>query len=494
VREREVKRALPPETPPLDPDGLLEGLGRWTDDAVDQRATYFDTPDLRLTRAGVSIRFRSDDGWTVKTPVGTDDDAVVRDEHHFPGGPGRPPPEATDLVLAWTRTAPLGEVATVTTRRRRLTVAGDDGATVLEVTDDDVTTEATGRASTAFREIEVEVGPAGTRRALRTVVERLDRLGAEPAPSPSKVARALGDDARRPADAPAATDPADGADLGELVRHALTASLHRLVSYDHRARVGDDPEGVHQARVATRRLRSDLRTFRPVLDRAWAEALRDDLAWIGGELGAVRDADVLLDALSDHLAELPAGDRADAAPLLDRLGRERASRRDALLVALRSTRYLELLDRLVAAAAQPRLADGADHPKRRARKLARHSWRRLRATVRALPSEPSDEQLHEVRKRAKQARYALEAIAPVAAPHSARLARRLATLQDHLGAQHDAIVATEWLRSATAGRENSDVGFAAGMLAQSFLRDAGEMRAGWPDAWRRVRRAARAVF
>src|SRR5205085_6668255 len=129
--------------------------------------------------------------------------------------------------------------------------------------------------------------------------------------------------------------------------------------------------------------------------------------------------------------------RARAEPLLVRLGHERAARRDELLAALRSTRYLVLLDRLVAAAASPRLAGGAAHPKRRARRLARRPGHRLRRTVRALPHDPSDEQLHEVRKRAKQARYALEAIEPVASKHAARLARRLATLQDRLGAQHD---------------------------------------------------------
>jgi CHAD domain-containing protein len=440
----------------------------------------------------VSIRFRSDDGWTVKTPVTTDDDGIVRDEHRYAGGPGRPPPEATDLVLGWTRAAPLEEIATVTTRRRRLVVTGDDDATMLEVTDDDVTTESAGRAPTVFREIEVELGPAGTTHALRTVVTRVDRLGAEPAPSPSKIARALGDDARRPPDAPAPTDLAGDADLAELVRHALGASVHRLVSYDHLARVGDDPEGVHQARVATRRLRSDLRTFRSVLDPAWAEDLRDDLGWIGGELGAVRDADVLLDALHNHLSELPAGDQAHAEPLLVRLGHERAARRDALLAALRSTRYIALLDRLVDAAANPRPADGTPHPRRRARKLARHSWRRLRRTVRALPDDPTDEQLHEVRKRAKQARYALEAITPVASKRAARLARRLATLQDRLGAQHDAIVATAWLR--TAADEDPATAFAAGMVADEALRVATQVRARWPAAWRRVRRSARDVF
>ena len=60
--------------------------------------------------------------------------------------------------------------------------------------------------------------------------------------------------------------------IGAVIRDALDASVQRLLVADPVARVGDDPEGVHQARVATRRLRSDLRTFAPLLDPAWVDA------------------------------------------------------------------------------------------------------------------------------------------------------------------------------------------------------------------------------
>ena len=72
MEERERKLTIDAAVPLPDPDTLLAGLGQWTDETVDQEATYFDTADLRLTRAGVSLRFRSDDGWTVKTPTTAD--------------------------------------------------------------------------------------------------------------------------------------------------------------------------------------------------------------------------------------------------------------------------------------------------------------------------------------------------------------------------------------------------------------------------------------
>ena len=192
--EREVKLSIADEADALDPAVLFEGLGHWSDDTVDQHAVYFDTDDLRLTRAGASLRFRSDDGWTVKTPVATDGDEVVRHEHGFAGGPGRPPVGATDLVLGWSRGAPVDERSReVHTLRRRLRLFAEDDGPELEVVDDTVHTEATSAPSGTFREVEVELGADGHRRTSSSgwsagCACRVPR----PAPGPSKAAEALG--------------------------------------------------------------------------------------------------------------------------------------------------------------------------------------------------------------------------------------------------------------------------------------------------------------
>lgn len=490
-----MKLSLADDADALGPTVLFEGLGRWSDDTVDQHAVYFDTDDLRLTRAGASLRFRSDDGWTVKTPVGTSGDEVVRHEHAFAGGPGRPPVGATDLVLGWTRGARVDEVATVRTRRRRLRLCSDGGEPELEVVDDTVHTEATSAPPGTFREVEVELGAGGHRRTLEQVVRRLRASGAASGAGPSKVAHALGARARAEEDVadPGNLDPRAGLDA--LVRHAVAASVHRLTHHDHLVRIGDDPEGVHQARVATRRLRSDLRTFRPMLDAAWADALRDELRWLGTELGRVRDADVLLERLEARVATLPDPERAGAATLLAERHAARTRDRVALLDAMTSPRYLALLDRLVDAARAPRgLEAHPSHPRRRARRLARRPWKQLRRTVRALPDDPTDGQLHEVRKRAKHARYAFEAVAPVSPRRVARLATRISDLQDVLGEQHDAIGAADWLRDAAADHDEPGAAFAAGLLAGGFLHDAAQQRAEWRRPWRHARRLAADVF
>ena len=101
MEERERKLTIDATVPLPDPDTLFAGLGPWTDETVDQEATYFDTADLRLTRAGVSLRFRSDDGWTVKAPATADASELRRDEHVFGGRVDARPAPAEELVLGW---------------------------------------------------------------------------------------------------------------------------------------------------------------------------------------------------------------------------------------------------------------------------------------------------------------------------------------------------------------------------------------------------------
>ena len=135
------------------------------------------------------------------------------------------------------------------------------------------------------------------RRPSRDVVERLRGAGAADGEPLPKVVRALGPTATLPADV-VSYSVGKPATVDAVIRHAISDPVAKLVANDPVVRIGEDPEGVHQARVATRRLRSHLRTFRDLLDPEWAQSLRDELGWLGDELGAVRDADVLLERLA----------------------------------------------------------------------------------------------------------------------------------------------------------------------------------------------------
>src|SRR4029077_868377 len=118
-------------------------------------------------------------------------------------------------------------------------------------------------------------------------------------------------------------------------------------------RTSKDPEAVHQARVATRKLRSHLRTFGPLLEPEWTEPLRSELGWLAMALGAVRDREVLLERLRERAKSLPASDARSASSLLHILEVEIESLRKKLDTDLDSQRYVDLLESLVAAAHAP---------------------------------------------------------------------------------------------------------------------------------------------
>ena len=147
--------------------------------------------------------------------------------------------------------------------------------------------------------------PAGGDDDLTVVVGLLETAGARPAPFPSKLVRALGDAALAPPEVvePAAVvkpeEPASAA-----VASYLRAQTRALMAQDPRVRQ-DLYDSVHKMRVAARRLRSALRTFRPLLDRGRADALEPELRWLGTVLGDPRDREVLHDRLRKELDSLP---------------------------------------------------------------------------------------------------------------------------------------------------------------------------------------------
>jgi CHAD domain-containing protein len=254
-----------------------------------------------------------------------------------------------------------------------------------------------------------------------------------------------------------------------------------LSNHDPLVRTSGDPEAVHQARVATRKLRSHLRTFGPLLDVEWTDPLRTELGWLGLALGAVRDREVLLDRLRDRAKGLPAHDQRAAESLLSVLGKEIADLRKKLIVDLDSARYIELLDRLVDAAASPMTVPDADLAAIGVLPLlATGPWRRLRSAVRQLPDNATDPELHRIRILAKRARYAAEAVAPVAGPVAASFARAAAKLQTVLGEHQDSVTAQAWLRSANISGRRA---FAAGELIAMEHVAAAKSRSAWPKAW-----------
>src|SRR5262249_21152692 len=150
--------------------------------------------------------------------------------------------------------------------------------------------------------------------------------------------------------------------------------------------------------TATRRLRSELRTFRPVIEPQWVEPLEAELRWLADLLGAVRDVDILAERIRKALAARGGAEAATLDPFFTELAR----RHDQALLALRdglgSDRYRDLLTRLQPSSSPPGLRDEARLPCRDVLPpLAASAWRRLKKAAKALRPDDPDERFHEVR-------------------------------------------------------------------------------------------------
>ena len=503
AQEREFKFTPGPSFRAGDVFDRLPGLRTGEPSNRTLHATYYDTADLRLARTGASLRWRDDQGWMVKLPTtgsagsGGNGGLLTRDEitvdaepDATPGTPGTPPAAALDLLYALARSAPVEMVAKLVTVRNRVDLFDADDRKVAEMVDDEVSVLDGAHLLARFREVEVELTKHAGPDLGDEVVAALRAAGAgRPDPVP-KIVRALGPRAAEPPDL-GEPESLDEASLPvDVLRAAIVRSTRRLVAHDPGVRSGLDMEDVHQARVATRRLRSDLRTFAAVVDHEWSDSLRNELQWLGALLGGVRDADVLLERLERRLSTLESVDEEAGQRLLDGLHATRDAAREELLAEMRAPRYLALLDRMHDACHRvPGPLDAGDLGVE-VTDVVLAPWRKLRKAADDLGAHSPDPELHRVRILAKRCRYAAEAVAPAVGPDAARFAKQVAALQDVLGEHQDAVIAGQWLRrhaNDVAGDGAAAVAFVAGELAMLEQAAADASRELWPGAWRAAR-------
>lgn len=356
-----------------DERGASDGLVPLAEgEAVRQRltATYFDTDDFRLAAAGLTLRRRTggaDAGWHLKVPAGPG----ARSEVRLPAGRAvRAVPDALQkLVRAHSRTATLLPVAEIVTQRTVRRLVDPTGQVLAEVADDRVTArrllplDGSGDAAGApisWREIEVELvgGQAGL---LDDVDARLRAQGLRKAGAASKLAHLLGKSAigtktRRPLPKKAEQLTAK-APAGQVVLAHLGEQVAQVRAQDLPVRL-DAPDAVHKMRVATRRLRSALTTFKPLFATQAIRPLSAELKWLAGELGAARDAEVMRDRVRKAAqTEGDAAGHAPAAAIADQeLGQAYRTAHDRVLAELDGERYHQIvtaLDDLVASRPSP---------------------------------------------------------------------------------------------------------------------------------------------
>ncbi len=492
-REREVKFGADLRFEMPDLRKIVGSTKRLPEQSL--RTAYFDTADLRLWGRGITLRHRAGEGeesgkWTLKLPEASEGTAVERTELSWAGPPDVPPAEALSVLAGVIRHATLQRIVVLASTRKRLVLRNDQGADLGEI-DDDVVTVAKGtHKGLTFRQIELEFGDGHsptepTGYVVDAVVKKIRKAGAH-IEHVQKFAKSVG------LDGPPSEDPAvrlgRRATVGDVIRNSIANGYERLLDHDYRLRLEpeDPPErAVHQARVATRRLRSDLKTFSPFLDPVWLRHTTAELKWLGNRLGQVRDADVLAQRL----------ERAGSVELRLRLAAQRRDFSAELAEAINGNRYMHLLERLYAGShSAPLYVDPRTRTKSgrtpRPDDLARdvlpalvgRPWERVRRRVHKAGKKPSDTQLHQIRIASKQLRYAAEAAEPVVGKAAARTALRAKDLQTLLGDHHDAVAAEEWLQGVALDGTGS-AGFAAGQLACTTQQEQQELRRRWRAEW-----------
>jgi CHAD domain-containing protein len=409
-------------------------------------AVYFDTAGYDLAANKVTLRRRTggeDDGWHVKLPVGSGERLEIR--HPLGRAVSKVPIQVVQIVRVHVRDHELVPVVTLSTRRIVHRLLDADGEVLAEIADDEVTATVDGE-SESWREWEVELVNGGT-DLLEAAEPVLRAAGAKPASGPSKLARALGD--RVPKQ-----------DAWELPKKPTTADLFRAYAIAQVQAIRerdpgvrrDVPDSVHKMRVATRRLRSALATYRPVIDREVGDPLRDELKWLAGELGGARDAEVLREHFSTAV------DKQPVELVMGRVGAYidthlqsvyKAARVEAL-AALESERYFRLLDALDELVANPPLIGETRKASKQLPELLDHDWKRMSKGVKRMQeaedATEQDHELHEVRKASKRLRYAAESAVPVLGDDATGLVSRAKEVQEVLGDHQDSVVARELLR------------------------------------------------
>ena len=416
-------------------------------------STYYDTAQYDLAHAGITLRHRVErekQAWQLKIPLMKD-----RQEIELVDRQSIPPTIFRDLLFL-----PLGQQELVPVATLRVWRAGIrvriDHAPVAEVTLDHVSVMKDGATLQRFRELEIEQ-VNGKKSSLPDLERQLRQAGAEDHDGRPKLFRALSLVTSDPEPLPASDAPA----LAH-VRWALARHTQWLVTHDPGARLGREPESLHQMRVATRQLRAILRTAKPLLIPEWAVSLRDELRWLGRLLGPARDLDVQLAYFREESTSLDARDRRPLSSFIAQLEAQRINAQEILLNELKSARYLDLVRRLQQAAHDLTTVEST----RTLRDLAKQEYTKLRHAIRQAGRAPNSATIHEVRIKTKRARYAAELAGSTVGKPATRFINKARAVQDVLGMHQDALQAETYIRTFLKHSTSTRAAFVAGRMVE----------------------------
>ncbi len=496
--------------------------------------TYLDTEDWRLYRAGYALRVRRKGSnktseLTMKSlaPAGSGgkvrrreiSERVRNGDGGFPDlSEARGP--AGERLRALTGSHEVRPLFEIRTRRRTFSLrleaqedsvesgtAGDDssGEIVQDASGNvrragdgprvaEIALDATeirldnGEGPAHLSRVEVEVDEEAPAEVSEFVEEMRRSLELEPTTTSKYEAGLYAADLSPDGDQDFGPDDIDASmSAGEVAFAILRRQFAAMLAHEPGTRLGEDPEELHDMRVATRRMRAALKLFSGALPEQ-AGFYRHELKWVAGALGEVRDLDVQI----EHLEELSSGqeeDREAFGEVVEALQDRRAEVRERMLEALDSDRYERFVSSF--AGMLRRGPEGEEHEEGVANEpvvavapdLVSRRYKKWRKTGRNLSEESPPEEYHEFRKEGKRLRYALEFLGDVYGDKpTARLVKPLKELQDGLGRHQDLIVAAELLENvaADARRLSPRTAFAMGALSERHLHEAAGLRVSLP--------------
>jgi CHAD domain-containing protein len=323
---------------------------------------------------------------------------------------------------------------------------------------------------------------------------RLRDRGLQETPAASMLVHVLGGRPIEPEPA-VAPRPKPSSPAGDVLLAHLSQQVAQVQAQDLPVRL-DSPDSVHKMRVATRRLRSALTTFKPLFDPSVTRPLRDELKWLAGELGAARDAEVMRDRVSDAVedASRQLALRAEADARSELTEGYRAAH-DRVLAELDGDRYRQILIALDGLVGQPPFRKRATRPAGKVfPKLVARSYERVRGLVEEADARPSgaerDELMHDARKAAKQARYAGETVAPVFGKHATRFAAAMEDVQEALGEHQDSLLTRDRLRTLGTHASSTEAAFVYGRLHALEEARIRESQQRFDSAWKAARRTS----
>jgi triphosphatase len=485
----------------LDEQHSIDGLVLAPQSTLQIFDTYFDTDDWRIFRAGFALRVRSEDGRseaTLKSLHASQDakadrrelsEAIDSSANEWNGQSNGPVGTRVQAVSGAHTLQPLFEVRT-SRQRYAVHAAGNEQPLGEIALDDTVISRPHGQPQTSMQRVEVEA-KSDAHAPLQTLVDTLRSRCSLEAASDSKYSQGLksvGLVPTPPDFQPTAVDPS------MRVEEVALANLRRYLSAWHQhepaARLGDDPEALHDLRVAGRRMDSILRQFEAFLPAAIVR-FRPTLKKVMRALGHARDLDVALLELDEYGRGLSETDRAKLLPLREHLIAERLHARNKMLVILDSAGVQKDFEKLTLALAQPMTPlTGPACPLGALSELIRSRYRKVRKGADRLTPKSSMEDYHAVRGRVKKLRYALEPVAVIFGKPADAMVKALRRWQERLGAQQDADVAGRRLRALAAESHKKlppHTLFLMGQFAAHYADRAAKARKRHPRAYRKVR-------